>query len=130
MERIRAGADGAAILAAAAGDAVTARHVVTAWHAGDLLATEIMRETADLLAIWLGNIIDLLEPDVIVVGGGLSSAMSAWFDHIRQQLPSCAINTRCREIPIVTARYGVDAGVVGAGALCFVEPSRRGATGA
>ncbi len=129
VERIRAGADGTAILAAAAGDAITAKHVATAWRGGDPLATEILRETADLLAIWLGNIIDLLEPDIIVVGGGLSSAMSGWFDHIRQQLPSCSINTRAAEIPLVQAKYGADAGIAGAGALCFVEPGRRGATG-
>ncbi len=126
-ERIRAGADGTAILAVAAGHDITAKHVAAALRAGDPLATEIIRETADLLAVWLGNIIDLLEPDVIVVGGGLSTVISGWFDHIRRQLPSWCINTRSQEIPIVLARYGIDAGIAGAGALCFVEPDATGA---
>jgi len=32
-------------------------------------AVEVIRETLDLLAYWLGSIIDLLEPEVIVIGG-------------------------------------------------------------
>jgi glucokinase len=122
-ERIASGADGTAILAAAGGDvsAVTAKAVESAFRAGDSLAIEVMRETADLLAVWMGNIIDLLEPDIIVVGGGVGKLVSEWFDHIRRQLPSWCINTRCQEIPIVCAHYGVDAGIAGAAALCFVE---------
>ncbi len=104
-------------LAAGNLDSVTAKMVAEAYGAGDPHATEILQETADYLAIWLGNIIDLLEPDVIVVGGGLGQLMSSWFDHIRRQLPSWSINPRCQEIPLVKARYGEDSGIAGAAAL-------------
>lgn len=108
------------ILALAGGqiEAVQAETVGEAFRQGDALAAEVLRATADLLAIWLGNIIDLLEPGVIIFGGGLSELMSTFVPHIREQLPRWSINQRCVEIPIVRAKYGSDAGLAGAAALC------------
>jgi glucokinase len=117
------------LLALAGGNpgAVTAEMVGAAWHAGDNLAASILQETAGLLAIWLGNIIDLLEPDAIIFGGGMSALMSEWFGHIRNQLPKWSINTRCAEIPLLRARYGEDAGIAGAAALCLAAPQTTAA---
>lgn len=103
-------------------DSVTAEMVSAAWHAGDKFAASILQETADLLAIWLGNIIDLLEPDIIVFGGGMGALLSEWFPHIRKQLPRWSINSRCSEIPLVSARYGEDSGIAGGAALCLDVP--------
>jgi glucokinase len=74
-------------------------------------------ETADLLAVWLGNVVDMLDPDVIVVGGGVAQLMSPFFDHLRATLPRWAINPRAQEIPLVLARYGADSGIAGAASL-------------
>ncbi len=100
---------------------IGARDVEQAWRQGDPLATEILQETADLLSVWLGNTIDLLEPDVIIVGGGMGTLVSRWFDHIRRQLPHWTINSRAQEIPLLLASYGPDAGIAGAAALCFSD---------
>jgi glucokinase len=99
-------------------DQISAEDVGKAFRAGDPLAAEVLQETADLFAIWLGNVIDLLEPDVIVLGGGAGGLISEFFGRIREQLPKWSINQRCTEIPLVTASYGVDAGIAGAAALC------------
>lgn len=109
------------LLALAGGnpDSVTAEMVGAAWHSGDQFAASVLQETADLLAIWLGNIVDLLEPDVIIFGGGMGALMSEWFLHIRKQLPRWSINSRCAEIPLVPARYGEDSGIAGGAALCL-----------
>jgi glucokinase len=98
---------------------VRAEHVGEAYRQGDALAGEVLHETAHLLAIWLGNIVDLLEPDVMVVGGGVAELMSAFFTAIREDLPAWSINPRSSEVPLVMARYGADAGVAGAASLCF-----------
>jgi glucokinase len=97
---------------------LTAEQVGEAFRAGDALAKEVLEATADLLAVWLGNIIDLLEPDVIVMGGGVAELMSQLIPHIQRELPKWCINSRCCEIPLLTAHYGSDAGIAGAAALC------------
>ncbi len=102
-------------------DAVTTEMIAAAWREGDPLATEVLAETADLLAVWLGNIVDLLEPKIMVVGGGVGEVISHWFPRIHEQLPNWAINKRCNEIPLKLARYSSDAGLAGAAALCLSD---------
>ena len=107
------------ILALAGGDAaqVRAEHVGQAWREGDAAATRVLEETAHLLAIWLGNIVDILEPDVMVVGGGVAELMCAFFPQILREIPAWSINPRAAEIPLQMARYGADAGIAGAASL-------------
>lgn len=114
---------GEAILKALNGAPLRSEAVVKAWEEGDPLASEVLQEAADSLAVWFGNIADLLEPSIIVVGGGLSGAIERWFERIRSQLPHWSVNSHCRDIPFVRARYGVNAGIVGAAALCFNSQS-------
>jgi glucokinase len=99
-------------------DGVTAEIVAEAFRQGDPLAAKVLRETADFLAIWAGNVIDLLEPDVFIFGGGVAQLMSGFFGRIREQLANWCVNQRFAEMPIVLAKYGSDAGVAGAAALC------------
>ncbi len=111
---------GAKILELAAGnlEQIQAETVAEAFRQGDPLAIELLQTTADFLTVWIGNIVDLLEPDVMIFGGGVSELMSAFFGRIREQLPNWSINQRATEIPIVRAKYGSDAGIAGAAALC------------
>ena len=104
-------------LAGGSADAVTSEIVGKAYLAGDPVARQVLQETAKLLAFWFGNMIDLLDPDVLIIGGGVSSMMRPFFDEIRGLLTSCCVNSRCQEIPLVQAHYGADAGIAGGAAL-------------
>jgi predicted NBD/HSP70 family sugar kinase len=97
---------------------VTSETVARAYAAGDVMAQEIMLETAQLLTYWLGNIVDLLDPDVIVMGGGVAAMLKPFFAEISKTLPHWCVNPRASEIPVVMAHYGADAGIAGAAALC------------
>jgi glucokinase len=113
-------ARGAALLDLAKGDvaAVTSEMVGKAYATGDPLATEILRETVDVLTPWLGNIVDLLDPDVLVMGGGVAAMLKPFFADIKSGLPTWCVNPRASEIPLVMAYYGADAGIAGGAALC------------
>lgn len=102
--------------------ALDAAMVAEAFRQGDSLAANVLRETADLLAVWAGNIIDLLEPDVFIFGGGVAQLMSSFFGRIQDQLPNWCVNRRFAEIPMVLAKYGENAGLAGAAALCRARP--------
>ena len=97
---------------------ITSEMVGRAYQAGDPLAKEVLEQTAEYLAIWLGNNIDLLEPDVLIIGGGAGAMLQPFFEYIRNRLPTWCINSQCQEIPLVAAHYGADAGIAGGAALC------------
>jgi glucokinase len=97
---------------------VTSETVGQAYAAGDPLAREILEETVALLAPWLGNIVDLIDPDVIVMGGGVAAMLRPFLDDLKNRLPKWCVNPRASEIPLVMARYGADSGIAGGAALC------------
>lgn len=102
---------------------ITSELVGKAYAAGDPLAREILLETVELLAPWVGNIIDLLDPDVLVMGGGVAAMLSPFFDEIKNRLPRWCVNPNATDIPLVMAHYGADAGIAGGAALCAEELS-------
>ena len=98
--------------------AVTSEMVGKAYAEGDPLATEVLHETVELLSLWIGNTIDLLDPDVIIIGGGVASMLVPFFGEIKNLLPRFCVNSRCQEVPLLQARYGADSGIAGGAALC------------
>jgi glucokinase len=119
-EKIAKGQQASAILELAGGrpDRITSEMVGRAFAAGDPLAKEVLEETAALLTVWLGNIVDLLEPDVMIIGGGAGAMLGPFFGEIEERLPTWCVNSHCQEIPLLAAHYGADAGIAGGAALC------------
>ena len=97
---------------------VTSEMVGQAYAAGDPFANEVLSQTVELLTVWLGNMVDLLDPDVMIIGGGVAAMVSPFFDEIRNRLPTWSINSRVQEVPLLMARYGADSGIAGGAALC------------
>jgi glucokinase len=118
-EKITAGGH-STILEQAGGraDQITSEMVGKAFAAGDALAKEVLLETTGFLTVWLGNIIDLLEPDVIIIGGGAGTMLRPFFGEIRDGLPKWCVNSHCQDVPMFSAHYGADAGIAGGAALC------------
>jgi glucokinase len=113
---------GAALLALADGDAAMVRSamVAQAAAAGDVLARELLSETIEYLAIWLGNIVDLLEPDVMILGGGVALMLQPYFSEMQARMKNWCVNARYADIPLIAAHYGEDSGIAGGAALCCV----------
>jgi len=124
-ERLASAAPGSAILKLASGklDSVTTELVSKAAQAGDPLAREILRDSARYLGMWLGNMIDLLDPDVLVVGGGVANMLKPFYAKIKEGLPGWCVNPNVTAIPLVIAHYGADAGIAGGAALCAIDNS-------
>ena len=86
--KLETGSSHSSILELAKGNlsAVTSELVGRAYAAGDPLAREILQETVEALTPWLGNIVDLLDPDVLVMGGGVAAMLKPFFDDIKNRL--------------------------------------------
>jgi len=114
---------GAPLAAMAEGDAARIRceMVGRAAAARDPVAQQILDETIGYLAVWLGNIVDLLEPEVMILGGGVSEMLRPHFANLEVRLKDWCVNSRCDQIPLVPAHYGENSGIAGGAALCFVQ---------
>ena len=99
---------------------ITMMTIEEAAKQGDELAIEAVKEEGRLLGIWLGSMINVLDPEVIVIGGGVSLVGKSLFDEIRKHTYLHTINIFARSTPIVQARLKNDVGIFGAASL-FME---------
>ena len=106
-------------------EGVTAETVSNAALAGDSFANEILETAADHLAIWFGGIVDLLEPERIVVGGGFAKVMMRYAPRIHKTLRVWAINPNRKRARIVKAHFQAQSALVGAAALWLPRTDTR-----
>jgi glucokinase len=78
---------------------------------------EDLDELAGRLGAWLGGVISLLDPGVIVLGGGVAQIGEALFGRLRAVAPRWTVNPYAKQIPIVPAQFGAESGVIGAAAV-------------
>jgi glucokinase len=101
-------------LALLAADHLDARAVAEAAAAGDALAIRLYAESGRAVGLAVGGLLNLLSPEVVVIGGGLINAGELLFAPLRaavEEIAFAAPRARCR---IVAAALGTDAGLVGA----------------
>jgi len=111
---------GAKILAAAGNDrdAVAGAHVEEAARAGDADAIALMARYADNVALGLAGLANVLDPELIVIGGGLVELGPLLFDPLHEAFMRHVEGADYRPaIPIVPAHLGERAGAVGAAVL-------------
>ena len=104
-------------------DRITTEIVARAAESGDALALRLIDETGEMLGAWLGSVISLLDPDIIVIGGGVSKIGEPLFRKIRETAPRRTINPFAAETPIVPAQLENDVGIFGAAAVIFSRPN-------
>ncbi|MYC00057.1 MAG: ROK family protein, partial [Gemmatimonadetes bacterium] len=115
VEGLAEGADSALTAAAANGSGrITARLVCEAAATGDAYASRILTETARILAVAVANLINLLNPDVIVVAGGVTAAGNHLFGPLREEVRRRAFPSAVAACRIVPAQLPDAAGMVGA----------------
>ena len=99
-------------------DSVTAKDVFDAVKSGDKVAMEIAEEFGRYLGYALANIAVLVDPEVIVIGGGVSKAGTILLDYIRKYYLQKAFWTN-KEVEFALAELGNDAGIYGAAKLAL-----------
>ena len=92
---------------------ITAKDVLDAFKAGDAVAVRIMEYVGDLLGGAIAGFTTVVDPEAIVIGGGVSKAGQPLIDCIEKYYQRYAFSS-CKETPIVLATLGNDAGIYGA----------------
>jgi glucokinase len=126
LERLGAAAvlDGSApVLAELSGadpGRVTGELVVRAAGQGDAGAAAIVRTVGLRLGEGIAGLVNVLDPEVVVVGGGLAAVGEALFEPAREAYAATVEGRELRpDVPIVPAALGNDAGAIGAGLLAL-----------
>ncbi|HZS51237.1 MAG TPA: ROK family protein [Bryobacterales bacterium] len=100
-------------------DNITAETVVEAARRNDAPARQVLEETARYLAMGVANVISMLNPQMIVLGGGLMQAGNLLLDPIRRETVRWAQPLAAREVRIELTQLGEDAGLLGAARLAL-----------
>lgn len=114
-------AEMAAAMYAEAGEAVPAdtspEALAALARSGDAVAREAWNRIARYLAATLMSVIYLLNPDAVVIGGGVAHAGELLFDPLKRYLADSLTEECLRNLAIVPARFGNTAGIIGSSAL-------------
>jgi glucokinase len=101
---------------AATGDAV-----VAAARSGDARARRAVAETVEALSLGIASLIGVLNPEVVVLGGGVMQAPDLFLEPIRAAVRRWAQPIALRQCRIEPTALGADAGVLGAARLAFPD---------
>jgi glucokinase len=105
-------------------ETLTAATVYEALTLGDAFAQDVMTETARLLAVGLANLVNLFNPEMIVVVGGVTRAGEHLFEPLRSEVRRRAFRSAVNACAIVPGALPDTAGVIGAAGV-FVMERRR-----
>jgi glucokinase len=97
---------------------ITPEMIERAARAGDSVAAKIIEETGFYLGVWLAGMITLLDPDAIVMGGGVSRIGKPLFRTIRETIQHFTLNPGlAAHTPLLAAKLETLVGVFGAASL-------------
>lgn len=105
---------------------ITAETVAMAARRGDKLAASIVSDAANYLGVGLANLVNIFNPELIVIGGGLSKMGGMLLGPARKVVRARAFTLPARTVRIVRAGLGSNAGIIGAAAYVFEQCSETG----
>jgi glucokinase len=93
---------------------LTAEQVFDAARAGDVFAQEIVSETARIIGIGVANIVSLVNPELVILGGGVGTQADLILEPVRRLVRAQAQPVSGRSVRIEVSQLGEDAGLLGA----------------
>jgi glucokinase len=130
-EAITAGGTGSLAAAVAAGEPLTPILVGREAEAGDLLATELVLETARWLGIGIVSLMHAIDPEAVMIGGAMTFGGErapvgrAFLERVRAEVRRRTFPTLAEKTVIGYASLGGDAGSIGAAGLARLAAGKR-----
>jgi len=100
---------------------ISAKLVAQAAGQGDIEAQEILDEAMTYLGVGMANLVNLFNPELIVIGGGLTNMGARIFDPVRSIIQRRAFRAAAQVVRVVPARLGDDVGALGAAAVAMLS---------
>jgi glucokinase-like ROK family protein len=107
------------LLEMSAGDPanITAEHVANAAKHGDELALRVFKNAAEYIGVGIAGLVNLLSPEAVLIGGGVSQAGDLLFDTINRTVDSHQLHASSRKVLIQPVTFGMKAAAMGSIAL-------------
>jgi glucokinase len=119
MTRERLACDPGSALSSIPAQELTSELIFKAATEGDALALDVFRDMGVHLGIVMANVVNTFNPEMIVVGGGVSAAFDVFAPHAQAEMLKRAFPVPARRCRIARAECGDDAGLLGAAKLAF-----------
>jgi len=103
---------------------ITSQTIQTAALKGDKLARRIWKEAGEYLGITLSGVINLLNPGVVVFGGGVAKAEELIFQPMKKEIRKRTFKVPFEKVKFTRTKFGADLGVIGA-ALLTLQGNRK-----
>jgi glucokinase len=100
-------------------DGLTAERVYEAGQSGDALAVAVFKRAGMYLGIGLANLINLIDPQIIVISGGVVNGWELFAPEMYRQVDERAFRATAQQVKIARAECGDNAGLLGAARLAF-----------
>lgn len=98
---------------------VTAGEVAALADNGDAVAIQVLEEAFYALGVGVANIITAFDPEMVVIGGGVTQIGAMLFNRVRQVAATQSFRDKSAEVPIMPAELHRNSGVMGAAAVPF-----------
>jgi glucokinase len=98
-------------------DNLTIKKLFAAAKKGDDIAREVIEETAGYLGIGLSGVVNLLNPQIVVIGGGIAEGGAGFVEAVSAEVRRRAFGSAISDLRIARATLGNDAGFIGASIL-------------
>ena len=99
------------------GRELEAKDIFDAAKEEDEFSLSLVDYEAEYIALGIGNLLNVLDPEIVVIGGGVALAGSILFDKVNEKLKKYALPSTLEKLKIVPAELGNDAGIIGAAYL-------------
>ncbi|MEE9463009.1 MAG: ROK family transcriptional regulator [Bacteroidales bacterium] len=96
---------------------ITAKMVADATRKGDELASNVFNRAMDYIGIGISSLVNIFNPELVTIGGGVSLAGDIFFDNIRKSVDRNIMQPTSREVEILPVTFGENAALMGAFAL-------------
>jgi len=96
---------------------VSAKMVADAARNGDELASNVFNRAMDYIGIGISNLINIFNPELVTIGGGVSQAGDIFFNNIRESVDRNIMQPTSRKVEILPVAFGENAALMGAFAL-------------
>lgn len=100
---------------------ITPMEISKAADAGDEFAKNVYLKLGQKIGIGLTGVVNLLNLEKIVIGGGVAEAGKILFDSITNTINERAMKLSAKTVKVIKAKFGYDAGLVGAATLVLYE---------